>query len=69
MLNCNWNALEQKWSLSWVMSDLRESIIQIADELKSNDIDIIIIMQLMTQQISVKINWRLATAVSDWKIC
>jgi len=32
---------EQKWSHSWVISDSRESMTQIADELKSNDIDII----------------------------
>jgi len=38
-LNGNWSILKQKWSLSWIISDSRDSMNQIADELKSNDID------------------------------
>jgi len=36
-LNGYWNALEQKWSLSWIISDSRDSVTQVADEL--TDID------------------------------
>jgi len=38
-LNGYWNALKQKWSLTWVISDSRDSVTQVAEELKSNDID------------------------------
>jgi len=43
-LNGYWHALKQKRSLSWVINDSRDSVTQIADELKSNDLDIIIII-------------------------
>jgi len=38
-LNGNWNALELKRSLSCVISDSRDSMTKVADELMSNDID------------------------------
>jgi len=38
-LNGYWSALEQKCSLSLVISESRDSMTQIIDELKSNDID------------------------------
>ena len=34
-LNADWNALKQKWSLSRVISDTRDSVTQITDEIKT----------------------------------
>ena len=36
MLNENWNALTNVLSHSWILGDMRDSITEIVDELKSN---------------------------------